>query len=54
MTTSKPVLFELYKDVAIIVRGDGKFQWDMLGGTTYSNIEEARKSVDNWLASTRT
>lgn len=53
-TNNKSALFEIYRDVAVVVRGDGRFQWDMLGGTTYPNIEEARKAIDNWLSSTRT
>lgn len=52
--TTDGVLFELYQDVAIVVRKDGQFQWDMLGGTTYNNAQGARDAIDNWLRSTRT
>ena len=50
--TTDGALHSIYRETPIVWLKNGRFQWDIMGGTTYATVGEAHEAIDNWLKST--
>jgi len=50
--TTSGKMHSIYRETPIVLLNNGRFQWDIMGGTTFATEQEAQASIDNWLKST--